>query len=398
MKIAIVQEQIDLRRGGAETSVIEMARRLVELGQDVTLVVAEGGGGAEGEVGVKIAEMPIGSGSKVVRAIRFVAQADRYCRENDFKIIHAVTPCFSCNVYQPRGGTYVETVNRSVARAGGFFTRLIKRLGRRFNRRQRFLYLVERGLLTGRPQPYVAAVSEYVARQVYEAFPQFPKRRVRVIFNGVDLESRSSEALDRLRAETRAKYDVSADRPLLLFVAHNFKLKGLRELIDAMALPALASPNALPGDVRQHSPLLFVLGRDRSQPYERQVRRLGLEDRVRFIGPASDLTPFYAAADVLVHPTWYDPCSRVVLEALGVGLPVVTTRVNGASEVMAEGTHGVVVDSPADLAASAQAIFKCMSPELRAACRAAAPAMRERLSMARHARELVKLYEEIQNC
>jgi len=72
---------------------------------------------------------------------------------------------------------------------------------------------------------------------------------------------------------------------------------------------------------------------------------------------------------VVAHPTWYDPCSRVVLEALAVGLPAVTTRYNGAAEVMEVGRHGTVIDEPQDVAALAQALRTTLAPEVRAACR-----------------------------
>ena len=84
-----------------------------------------------------------------------------------------------------------------------------------------------------------------------------------------------------------------------------------------------------------------------------------------------------------------------MLEALVCGLPVVTTRFNGAAEVIEEERHGVVIASPRDSAALASALERGLQPEVRARCRAAAPAMHEQLSMARHARELKTLYEEV---
>ena len=49
-----------------------------------------------------------------------------------------------------------------------------------------------------------------------------------------------------------------------------------------------------------------------------------------FLGHRADPKDAYFAADFLVHPTFYDPCSLVALEALACGLPVITTRYNGA--------------------------------------------------------------------
>jgi len=148
-------------------------------------------------------------------------------------------------------------------------------------------------------------------------------------------------------------------------------------------------------DARDSDYFLAVVGRDKPAPYRRVARRLRVADRVRFLGARDDIRSLYAAADVLAHPTWYDPCSRVVLEALVCGLPVVTTRFNGAAEVMHEGQHGAVIDSPRDTAALAAAIKRCLQADVRAACASDAARMRERLSMARHARELKALYREL---
>jgi UDP-glucose:(heptosyl)LPS alpha-1,3-glucosyltransferase len=170
---------------------------------------------------------------------------------------------------------------------------------------------------------------------------------------------------------------------VLLFVAHNFKLKGLAELIAAL------------GELPRGDWLLLVAGKGEAGLYRRMADRRGLRGRIEFLGPVEDLRALYHAADVLAHPTWYDPCSRVVLEALVCGLPVVTTRFNGAAEVIEEGRQGVVISSPRDSAALAGALERCLQPEVRARCGEAVAVMRERLSMARHARELKALYDEI---
>ena len=57
--------------------------------------------------------------------------------------------------------------------------------------------------------------------------------------------------------------------------------------------------------------------------------------------------PYYAAADIYVHPTIYDTCSLVVLEAAACGLPVVTTRCNGAAELFHDGRDILLVADPA---------------------------------------------------
>ncbi len=376
MKVAIVQEDVDLRRGGAETSTIEMARRLAALGADVTVVCRADDATPSVDHNVTILPIAVRSGSRSVRTYRFVQAATTFCRSERFDIVHAVTPCPAANVYQPRGGTFAETVARSTALHSAWL-RPFKRLGRLFNIRQRFLGRVERLLLTkyaGRM--HVAALSEYVRRQVLTF--GFPPERVQVVFNGVDPPAGGHAD----RAAVRVDLGVAESTPLVLFVAHNFKLKGLRELLRAATDP-------------RSDWALVVAGRDDPQPYRRLAQRLGLEARVRFVGTATPIHVWYGVADVLAHPTWYDPCSRVVLEALVHGLPVVTTRYNGAAEAMTNGVHGAVIADPGDTPALAAGIAAALRPALRGACQADAPRMQAQLSMARHARELLVLYERV---
>src|SRR5262249_49769763 len=64
-----------------------------------------------------------------------------------------------------------------------------------------------------------------------------------------------------------------------------------------------------------------------------EVARLGLDEHVRLIGPAADVAPLLAAADVLVSASRYEGLSLAHLEALAAGLPVVATDAGGTAEI-----------------------------------------------------------------
>ncbi len=379
MRVAIVQEHVAVARGGAETSTFEMARRLGELGLNVSIVHRLAASAPPSDPLVRFLPVPVRAVTRAGQTFQFVQGAQRLCREQRFDIVHAVTPCLCTNVYQPRGGTYAETIARSTAMCGPWL-RAVKRVGRRFNIRQQFLRRMEETLLRKyRGRVFVAALSEYVRRQVLSlAGATFPPERVRVVFNGVEADAVRGEVRPGLRSEL----GLEESRRVVLFVAHNFKLKGLRELLHATA-------------ASRSNWVVVVAGRGDSRPYERLARGIGITQRVRFAGTSTPVAQWYAAADVLAHPTWYDPCSRVVLEALSLGLPVVTTHYNGAAEVMESGRHGVVLDEPDDIASLAAGIETCLQHAVRTACQSDAARMSEQLSMARHARELKALYEDV---
>jgi UDP-glucose:(heptosyl)LPS alpha-1,3-glucosyltransferase len=95
------------------------------------------------------------------------------------------------------------------------------------------------------------------------------------------------------------------------------------------------------------------------------VRRLDLDGALTFLGHVEDIRPLYAAADALVHPTRWDACSLVVLEALASGLPIVTTRVNGAAAAIADGREGYLLERPGDAEALAAALTALLDPARR---------------------------------
>ena len=122
-------------------------------------------------------------------------------------------------------------------------------------------------------------------------------------------------------------------------MAHNFRLKGVATLLGGDA-----APGGPPGrEVR-----LVIVGGKHIDSWRRHVARLGLSEQVVFAGRVDDPLPYYAAADCYVHPTYYDPCSLVVLEAAACGLPLITSRYNGASEMFRDGEDVLLVDDPAD--------------------------------------------------
>ncbi|MDX2200949.1 MAG: glycosyltransferase family 4 protein [Phycisphaerae bacterium] len=384
MRVAIVHEGSDPRRGGAETSIVEMAEALSRRGIDVTLVdrgpqdvryAVKSGGGAVEPGEFRRVRLPAPGATKLARLRAFVEAVEAHTREAKYDIVHAVTPMRGADVYQPRGGTYPETIRRTLAITRNPLWRGLKSLLRRLNGRQQFLMRLEREMLLATDGPTVACVSDYVARQIAQDYPA-AAGRARVVFNGVSMPR---------EAATESSPRTAGSGPRLLFVAHNFRLKGLRELIAAMPRVRAALPT-----VR-----LLVVGRDRADAYRAQAQRAGVVDAVEFLGSGAAMATLYRDSDVLVHPTWYDPCSRVVLEAIVRGLPAVTTAWNGAADAVRRFDAGAVIDQPTDIAALAEAIVRTaqrgpLSSEVVAAAQS-------ELSMDRHARELVALYEELIN-
>ena len=93
--------------------------------------------------------------------------------------------------------------------------------------------------------------------------------------------------------------------------------------------------------------------------------------KVQFLGEVKDLPALYAAADIFLLPTIYDPFSNACLEALAAGVPVITTRANGFSEIIMDGQHGTVVEDPRDFVALRAGLHYWAEPRRREEARPA---------------------------
>jgi UDP-glucose:(heptosyl)LPS alpha-1,3-glucosyltransferase len=177
----------------------------------------------------------------------------------------------------------------------------------------------------------IIANSEMVKNEILQHF-NFPADHIHVVRNGIDL--RRFQRGDR--AATRARFGVREDEFLLLFVGSGWERKGLSFLLKAAR--ALAHEKVK----------LLVVGKGKKPAWA--------PPNVIFAGSVSQVQHAYAAADLFTFLPIYEPSANVCFEALAAGLPVVTSRYNGAGEVLQEGRTGSVLESPLNIPAIIQAI------------------------------------------
>ena len=190
---------------------------------------------------------------------------------------------------------------------------------------------------------------------------------VRVIPNGVDLDRFHPKGRSLFFAEQREALSLGPEELVLLFVGSDFWRKGLDRALAALAR---LGPHG-------EEPRLLVLGDDPAKmEFEALAVTLAVRDRVTFLARHPSPEKLYATADLLVIPTRRDPYANVTVEALAAGMPVVTTRENGAvGELPGSEALCVLVDpdDADELAASIRAMLDpARLPWLRDAARQAA--------------------------
>jgi len=350
MRLGLVIEHFRPDVGGAEAYAAAVMQGLAERGHEI-LVVAEDGE-ARGDVALKCGAL---------------AEAPELFAEFAPELVIDWGLHVPADVHRLGGGTHREFLRLSLEARRGF-ARVLKRLELAVCPKHRRVTASERELLA-RPQAHLVAVSEFVAQQVRNTL-DVPAHRLRVLHNGVDAVRFGPDRLAPMRAQGRRELGLQDADVAFLFVAHNLGLKNFALLARIFPQVRAAAPAAR----------LVLLGRRRP--------RLAAPWFV-YAGASTEPERCYAAADVLLHPTFYDACANVVLEALAAGLPVVSSDCNGSAELIRDGRNGFVepvtpVSPETDARWTERILELCRDRELRTRVGGEARAAAEAHSLRRY--------------
>lgn len=321
-----------------------------------------------------------------LRILSFRYNAARMLRSYRFDIIHGAAECSAVNVLNPHGGVEPAYLKQESASISNPIYFIYKSLKRRLSIRHYLETGLQRRLYSGKTLKRVIAISSMIKRDIIEYY-DFPEDRISVVFNSVDLDHFHPRNRDLYRKTKRVELGIGDDTLLLLFAGNNYRLKGVETLVKATALLGQRFP--------EHDFRLLIAGRGHAGRYRRLAQTLGIEGKVLFPGPLTGMDQWYAAGDIYVHPTFYDSCSLTVLEALASGLPVVTTRFNGAAEAIESEETGMVIDNPADTRELARAISRYLDGRRRTRALSASRASVEQYSPERNLAETLAVYRRV---
>jgi UDP-glucose:(heptosyl)LPS alpha-1,3-glucosyltransferase len=321
--------------GGAEAYLKRLARGVVEAGHDAQLITTDEWPQTEWPFG---GIRPLHHGSVIA-----FAEAVKQIRPRlHCDVLMSLERIWNCDVYRAGDGLHRAWLARRRK-----FEIPLERFIRGFGRKHRDILRLEEALFANRGACRVIVSSQMVGSEIVDLYG-YPADRIEMVRNGVSLSQFCFDS--KLREKSRDQLKVKPGEIVSLFAGSGWERKGLRFAIAAVAL------------CRNRKMRLIVAGRGNQRHYKSK--------RVRFLGEVADLVPIYSAADIFILPTIYDPFSNACLEALACGLPVITTRDNGFSEIIEDGVNGSIVDQAHDLAALRDAIQFWSDSEHRAAARA----------------------------
>lgn len=334
LRFATAIRNFSKRKGGAERYLVDLCARMVDNGFEVH-VYAEHWDEENPRMHYhRIKTIPF---PKSLQLISFARRATREMKQGNYDITLGVGNTLETDILQPHGGVHWAWFWRSLRAYSHPVLWTIKFLGRVLSPKQWVSGWIEDASYKGRNLQKIIAISDMVKQDIIRWYG-ISEERINVIYNGVDIE-RFHPRNRQYREEIRKRYGIG-DEFVILFVSNNFRMKGLRYLLEALFRLKKEG----------HSPFkLLILGRDRQNPYLRLAKKLGILEEVIFAGSTDEPEKYYGAADLLAHPTFYDACSLTVLEALASGLPVITTLSNGAGGIITPGQEGFLISDPQDV-------------------------------------------------
>ncbi|MFO0814385.1 MAG: glycosyltransferase family 4 protein [Gemmatales bacterium] len=381
MKIALCYESMMPNKGGCETYLADLARYLVEDGHGVHLFASR----LDAEsfpAQVMHHLLPASTGLRFLRPWQFAKACHAALQQHDFDVTIGFIKTWGQDVLMPQGGFHAASAEHNINKHHSWLMRTLVRLIHTIDPKQWSFRALERKQLFGFPS--ILVVPSRMVQQHGKKHYGLSDDRMRVVHNAIDHERFPTHDRLLVRAKMRDAHQLHPEDPVGLFVGHNYRLKGLIPLLESLRL--------LPREVNFR---LLICGSPNYARFQRMAERLGVAERVRFLGFHPDVREAFFASDFLVHPSFYDPCALVTMEALACGLPVITTRLNGGSELLPGALSTLTIDTPHDHAAMAKQITRLCQPVERSTLSRAARDASQQWTFSDHYRALCKVLEEV---
>ena len=357
MKIALNIANFVPSKGGAEGYAKNLVLQLLNNGHEVHIYAGE----IESENKLNYSTLyfhrvPLVKIPRALTDLSFAINSTIALKKNTFDIVIGIGGSWDVDVTCPHGGTnrgwFIQNILSVHSSA---FIKTLSTLLRWVKLSNHLKFYIDRKIYRSKRLKRVIAVSQMVKKDLIH-YHGLPEEMINVVYNGVDLNIFNPGNRNTFGREIRNQYGISDQSVIILFMANNFRLKGLHALIKAV--PVIKAK--FESDFK-----LLIAGRGKKRTFLKLAKKIGCDNSLIFTGQVEKAEKYYAAADIFVHPTFYDPCSLVCLEALASGLPVITTVFNGAGEILRNGVEGYVLDDPRNTTDMAEKIGLFLKKSVR---------------------------------
>lgn len=341
-EVVIVKSRLSFS-GGLEKMTLAIAEAFVSKGCQVTILTT--GNDYPNLPGVRVVSLGIPPRWTYLAIHFFYRACDKWLRTHPSDLVFGLDRTSKLTHYRAGNGAHKIFLKRKKCS-------WIKSYFAYINPKDYLIQKIEKKIFESPKLKVLFTNSSMVREEILKEYKIAPQK-IQVVFNGIDLQKYCWNPDSKEKALKSLGLDPSKKQ--LLFIGNGYRRKGLHFLLKSLSLL---------GDAHYH---LSIVGKEKYQlKYKAFAKKLGLSSKVSFFGPKSDLIPFYHASDCFVFPTTYDPFAGVTLEALAMGLYVITSPYNGAKEVIKEGAGEILknLDNPQDLADKIQGVIEGRTPLL----------------------------------
>lgn len=385
MKIALAIENFSRHGGGAESYAVELATTLIRNGWDVHLYGHSWDGAPPEAVFHEIPRLPKWIPPSF-RVVDFALRHKRMTALEQFDVVLGFGNTLTMNVYQSHGGVHYLSNIRKAQAISNPVLRFLKYLSIFSTPKYYARARIESAAFRLNPRPAIIAISDMVRNDISDHFA-IDREEIRLVYNGIDLSRFGN--VQRSRAKEIRENLGFEDQVLFLFMAYDFRKKGVRYLIEsAGALQRRVGPGKFG---------VVIAGGQPSPALRKLVKQLQLTDIVRCPGSTKEPEAFYSACDVFVLPTFYDACSLVVFEAMAAGLPAITTVFNGAAGIISDSVDGIVLNNPRDINELSSAMEFFLNEENLKSASEAARRTASNYSVQHNHSKMLEIFNEVAN-
>ncbi len=381
MRIALVVYQFIIEKGGVERYVSDLSQQLLRRGYEVHIFAHRFS--QDSDKKLIFHYVPAIAWWSPLKYWTFAVNTPKIIKESgiEFDIVHGFTQTLSQDIYQVGGGCHWDYMMHTYPLMQYTPGKIIMCL----NPRHLSILLLEKIIFKKKCYKQIICVSEQCRKELLHHYKQLAAD-IEVVYNGVNTQLFTDQNKSVCSNTIRTKYAVAPDEILLLFVGSGFKRKGLKHVIDAISLME-----------RNTKIKLLVVGKGNAAEYRRFARQRGVSNKIIFAGTCKNVQEIYAAGDIFVFPSEYDPFGIACLEAMATGLPVIASRSSGISEIITEGEEGFLVNYPIDAKEIADYIYILLDKKTREKLGFAARQKSEMYSFEANTEKILRIYQKLLN-
>ena len=373
MKIAIIRQKFVLY-GGAEQFANGFIHQLAESGHEVHIFSNSWTPSHHSNINHHFVGV-LGLNA-FFRTLTFAIKVSKKIREQHFDIIQSHEKTWGHDIYRAGDGCHIKWLYQR-----GKTISLIKKFFLFINPFHQLTLKLEKNIFESGKCKKIIAISQMVKEDILENYKILPEK-ISVVYNGVDLDRFNPSNKNIYRKSIRKQLGIPEKSVLILFVGSGFERKGLQFLLQSTKY--LAKENWR----------LLLIGKGKFKKFMRYAP-VNKRNRIITKKPDPEIEKIYAAADLFILPSIYEPFGNANLEALASGLPVITTKYCGAANIIASKKNGLIIGDPYNPKEVAEKINYLFDFSVRESMGRKARELAEEFSLERNKREMLDIYKTI---